>query len=563
MPYTVADVDSHIKNLSAKAKRQWVAIANSALKSCVANGGKESDCAGQAIRKASGVAGKMGEVESAERELYAALSEKGRVLSADSEKSIRAALASIQAVLAKVAIDDTTESDIDNFSDLAPLIEAAVGVLGVADSFDAIRGAVQGALRKRALMTSEGEGYDYPSCWIRDLFADSVVYSHEDTLYRCDYSISADDTVTLGDPTEVEVAYVPVVGATSESQQEMTGDLVPLVEKAIRKDGTVPIKLIQPGQGSSGLYPAAVLKRDGPRVFPKGTHMYADHLSPAEEAERPEGSIKNLMAVLDSDARWEDAGTDGPGLYANAKVMPHFADHLEALAPHIGVSIRAMGTFEEDGKSVKELVAAKSVDFVTRAGAGGKVLELFEAARGAASIVDAPPSGAVVAPLERSARMDDLQEAKGLSAEDAKALREAFAGQTREIDEQKHRIKQLEEMVLMRQVADFVSAELAAYTMPDMTRTRLAEALAERPKLKESGEIDVESFRSHIKEKVTGELRYLAEATGLGSGRIVGLGASSLQEADDSRAYESLEKSLGKMSGSPEAAKIAARGRRG
>lgn len=31
MPWTVSDVDSHIKGLSPKKKQQWVAVANSVL----------------------------------------------------------------------------------------------------------------------------------------------------------------------------------------------------------------------------------------------------------------------------------------------------------------------------------------------------------------------------------------------------------------------------------------------------------------------------------------------------------------------------------------------------
>jgi hypothetical protein len=337
-----------------------------------------------------------------------------------------------------------------------------------------------------------------------------------------------------------------------ESERELTSDLVPLVEKAISKSGTVPVKLIQPGQGSSGFYPEAVLKRDGPKVFQRGLHMYADHMTSAEEAERPEGSIKNLMAVLETDAHWEDQGSAGPGLYADAKVMPHFAEHLEGIAPHIGISIRALGTFEEDGKTVKQLAAAKSVDFVTRAGAGGKVLELFEAARAAPPKAPASPSDPNPTPERRPTVMDP---------EEAKALREANTAYQSQLQESQNRIKQLEEAELMRKVADLVREELATIEMPEPTRKRLAEVLAQRPKLKEDGTIDVEGFRSHIRESVAAELRYLAESTGLGSGKIVGLGVSSLEEAEDQRAYESLEQSFVRMGHSTEAAKIMARGR--
>jgi len=58
MPWTVSDVDSHKKGLSATQKRQWVHIANQSLASCLAEGNSQSFCEGKAIRMASGSVGK-------------------------------------------------------------------------------------------------------------------------------------------------------------------------------------------------------------------------------------------------------------------------------------------------------------------------------------------------------------------------------------------------------------------------------------------------------------------------------------------------------------------------
>jgi len=57
MPWTIADVDSHKQGLSDSAKRQWVAVANSVLAKCLADGGTDATCAPAAIRQANGVAG--------------------------------------------------------------------------------------------------------------------------------------------------------------------------------------------------------------------------------------------------------------------------------------------------------------------------------------------------------------------------------------------------------------------------------------------------------------------------------------------------------------------------
>src|SRR4051812_17597596 len=47
------------------------------------------------------------------------------------------------------------------------------------------------------------------------------------------------------------------------TESALGGDFMPLVEQALRGDGTVQLKLIQPGWGTSGYYPREVLQRDG------------------------------------------------------------------------------------------------------------------------------------------------------------------------------------------------------------------------------------------------------------------------------------------------------------
>lgn len=169
--------------------------------------------------------------------------------------------------------------------------------------------------------------------------------------------------------------------------EAIRGDRQPIAEAAVRGDGTVPVKLISPGWGSSGYYSAEMLERDGPKVFAAGTKMYWDHPTSTEAAERPERSLRDLAGELVTSAHWDAAHADGPGLYADAKVFSPFRESLDQLAPHIGVSIRASGTAvqgEAEGRTgpvIDALLAAMSVDFVTEAGRGGRVLELFEAAR--------------------------------------------------------------------------------------------------------------------------------------------------------------------------------------
>ena len=136
--------------------------------------------------------------------------------------------------------------------------------------------------------------------------------------------------------------------------------------------------LITPGVGSSGFYSEDVLREFGPAAFPKGTHSYVDH--PKEDGEVR--SPKNLMGVLAEDARFEP----GVGLVAQIEVMPHWVEFVEAVAPHTGLSIYAMGEGRYDGDElvVESLIphVQNSVDLVSYPGRPGSKLadKLYEAA---------------------------------------------------------------------------------------------------------------------------------------------------------------------------------------
>lgn len=153
----------------------------------------------------------------------------------------------------------------------------------------------------------------------------------------------------------------------------------PKLQEAATAD--YPIKLISPGRGSSGYYTPEVLKRAGEsKVFKAGTQMFWNHDTDAEESARPEGDLNRLAAVTTTDAAYNEAGHDGPGLYARAKVFSDYADKVKEMGPHIGLSIRAGGDRDEsakgpDGKPrvITALKNAASVDFVTKAGRDGKI----------------------------------------------------------------------------------------------------------------------------------------------------------------------------------------------
>lgn len=174
--------------------------------------------------------------------------------------------------------------------------------------------------------------------------------------------------------------------------------------------------------GSSAYYPRDVLERDGSRVFTAGLAMYADHPKESDTWERPERSVSDMVGKLISDAVFEEG--EEPGLYADVEFYDSFVTRINELHEDVGLSVRATGLTEEaemDGRYGPVLVgllAADSVDVVTRAGAGGKLTSILES--------DREPAGR---PINQT---EGTQSVAELTKEDFEAfateLREAITG---------------------------------------------------------------------------------------------------------------------------------------
>lgn len=327
--------------------------------------------------------------------------------------------------------------------------------------------------------------------------------------------------------------------------------IIPLMERAVRSDGTIPVKIIQPGWGSSGYYPAEVLERDGPKIFKKGTKMYWNHQTSTEEAERPEGDLNQLAAELVSDARYQANGVAGAGLYADAKVFEKYKPAVDDLAPHIGLSIRAFGKAMQgemegrEGPILQELTRGKSIDFVTVPGAGGQIVSLFEAARGA-------DKKTTTASVEKSVKESNMDFEKEINT-----LKESTATLQTKLDVAQDENARLKESMAVRDAKDLVRAALAGYELPEPTKARLLESLPKLVTLKD-GALDVEAFNSKIKEAIKAEVQYLTQVGGLG--KIQGLGESADDEPGEDETAGTLEEAFANLGLSEAGAKIAAAG---
>lgn len=330
------------------------------------------------------------------------------------------------------------------------------------------------------------------------------------------------------DQLGAEEAPAEEAGALIEVAVE--GIVLPLDEA---RAGTRRIKIIAPGWGASGYYGADVLRRDGPKVFRTGLHMYRDHPTRSEETERPERSIDDLAAVLASDAAWQDDPDFGPGLYADSRIFSAYEPVIREKGDHIGVSIRAIGravSGEAEGRTgpiIDELTTARSVDFVTLAGAGGRVLPLSESAR----MGDTQEGES---PMDMEREVQQLRETVGTLRETVATLTESRAAEQERLRQQDAELARLRERGLLYEAHEFVVTELAGHTMPELTRRRLTEQLSRNP-IVAGGALDREAYRTHIAETVKAELEYVA--TVAGGARVVGMGDSSREPSvDDSTA---------------------------
>ena len=353
-----------------------------------------------------------------------------------------------------------------------------------------------------------------------------------------------------------------------EEGVEIESDIVPLEEKAISGDGTALIKIISPGWGSSGYYPADMLARDA-GVYKAKTHLYWDHPTATEAEERPERSLRDLAGELVEDGKYLSNGPTGPGVYARAQVFDAYKPIVEELAPHIGTSHRATGTKkagEAEGKKgniIEQITSAASVDFVTQPGRGGEIIQLFEAARGKALDIKGETheidwGSITLDDLKRNrsdlieSLRDEIKSAVYGNKEKLEEVKRMSDGQIEKLEEEKTKLEEekgeletkleelgdetsrLKEVVILREARDFVSTKLGESELPDITKSRLVETLSKHPVLDDAGALDSEKYTQHIDEAIKSETEYIAKLTGTGDGKVKGMG--SAQESGDGMA---------------------------
>jgi hypothetical protein len=277
------------------------------------------------------------------------------------------------------------------------------------------------------------------------------------------------------------------------------------------------IKLIAPGKGSSAWYTEAALKQAATdKIFHAGLPMRIDHPTAAEEAARPEGSVKDWGAVLARDAEWLESyvGKDGKdlgkGLYSEIKPFSDHAQTIQEKGPYAGVSIRANGNaVTEAGRPamkdgvplLKEFTSADGADMVTRAGAGGMFLS--EAAKPAN-----PNTGGAT-------EMEAAEISKLVEAAVKAALAPVIAQQV-----------PLTERAIRGDAREAATKILKDVTLHEAAKSMVIDTVLQNIPQKD-GALDEVKFAEAVNAEVKRLGAVIAASTG--SGRVVGMGAAPVE----------------------------------
>ena len=339
MPWTTNDVSGFTKAAKTDVqKRQWIAVANGALQKCLDDGGEQDECEARAVRMANGVIkeDEMGEVT----------------------------------VTTTTAWDDQTVTVADNAKIVSAIPELSPGTLindivPTESEADTVEETVDGEMAeigKRINKTQLAQ------------------------LKAAQETIAA----ILGWADYADLETEDVEESMAEFSESASGHVVGLAEvKPILPDSVVPLHLdavlIEPGWGNARdghYYPREILERDA-NVF-EGVKMYESDHRPGEK------STRTWVSTVTGIGGFTESGAPIGRISVHDR---DFAERLLALdaddlLAKMECSILAGGTAKNgkmDGrkaKIVESITEAESVDWVTRAGAGGRALALAETEEG-------------------------------------------------------------------------------------------------------------------------------------------------------------------------------------
>lgn len=325
--------------------------------------------------------------------------------------------------------------------------------------------------------------------------------------------------------------------------------------------GLLTVRVIQPGFNKSKgrYYPADMLKRDF-KVF-EGAKMFANHQTENEAEARPEGDVNNWVASMGK--VWcENDGT----VMGEAKVVdPVFGAKLamlqkQGLLKDMGISIRAIGQGQDQmmegaqTKVVESLVKARSVDFVTYAGAGGRV-EAIESEQD-------PNDVDLITEADFRSRRPDLVE----------AVRKETQMNEKELAELKEAAELGKKAIADLAIANARIAAIEAEKLAAEKATKIAETSKELTNMLVASKlpkIAVERLTKQfvaaesvegMKEAIDSEVEYVKSLTPITKNNGVDDNRTDVSEADKAKVIVNLEEAFTLIGCPKDVAKLAAKG---
>ena len=459
MPWTAKDAKGHSKKADTpKKQKDWAKIANDALKRCLADDESTEVCEGRAIRIANAAVAKIGESMNTTRGYFTSGSATVEIsaLDVDGEKiPVNELVAAYQEQQGEPGGQGGADDQGNNGE------TSTSGDLG-GDTNTGFTEAVAGSLEDYAMMsvkdafrvtfkpdTISSTGEIGLGMWPRDVFQNDpdlgtavVVRADDGQLYAVEYKKKDEgfEFATRENWRKARLTYI-LEGETAELDEAQlsesaSGHAIALAEtQAVTGGPRAPllmdVALIMPGWGNkkdNHYYSREVQKRDA-KVF-EGVKMYATDHKPDQKSVRTEVSVvKGITGFTDDGAPIASVAVHDPD-FAEAtrnRAKLNTLDSLECSILATG-NVRKGKVNGKKGNIVEAITSANSVDWVTKAGAGGHAIALAESNTGGVNM----DKEQVKRLLSESDLPQDAQERlAGAEYENEEAVKEAILAEAK------------------------------------------------------------------------------------------------------------------------------------
>lgn len=273
------------------------------------------------------------------------------------------------------------------------------------------------------------------------------------------------------------------------------------------KSGDLVIVIIEAGANYNKrrYYPKKTLQESADIYA--GLKMYLDHPTDAEEAAKPERSIEQWLSTI-KESWYEDGMVLGRVHIHKPWLKESMKDPV--FRAEIGVSINASGRMhvgEIDGQQMQIMDAissAKSVDWVTEAGARGRVLQLMESAKIEQEHKEIETMDIKEFKEKHKALYEQIvKEAKegNVQLTEAQIQEKIDAGVTKALDTKNaEALKESKKVERANKIKEVVSGS----KLPEAYRDRAIEAIARATESAKD-----EEFDAKVKEAVVSEIKFL------------------------------------------------------